>query len=87
MSSHLLDATRCALMVLLADLEVGKSQEAFVELCRCVVAFSRRFKAARDTIQMIETSVQRLSLRLPPKVVTIFASSESDWSFERDTNG
>lgn len=77
-SRHMLDSLRCALLVLLTDLDNDQSTRAFVELCRYSAALGRRFRAAREMSQMIRMSALQLRVILPLEAASLLSDTDSN---------
>ncbi|GKZ49827.1 hypothetical protein AbraIFM66951_002535, partial [Aspergillus brasiliensis] len=68
---QLLEPTYSCLLVFLGALNEGDSKDAFVELCRFLVAFSKRFALAKEMLRNLENIVQSSKLTLPPEAVAV----------------
>ncbi|KAL4888977.1 hypothetical protein BDV59DRAFT_210620 [Aspergillus ambiguus] len=81
-SGQLLEPTCSSALVLIVALGDDESKDAFVEMCRSLVAFSKRFLIAKDMIQEIESIARRLGIQLPPEAVAVLDHKEqasSQW--------
>lgn len=76
--SHMLEATNTSLLVLLEDLGSDGSRDAFVELFRILVVFSKRLKQARGIVHKIQSIAQQSGIVLPPETAFILHRSESE---------
>ncbi|GKZ37320.1 hypothetical protein AbraIFM66950_008807 [Aspergillus brasiliensis] len=68
---QLLEPTYNCLLVFLGALNEEDLKGAFVELCRFMVAFSKRFVLAEDMLRNVENIVQSSKLTLPPEAVAV----------------
>ncbi|KAB8233349.1 putative C6 transcription factor [Aspergillus alliaceus] len=66
---QMLEPTNASSLILLTVLDDCDDdlKEAFVELCRFLVAFSKRFSLAKDMLADIECTANSLSIKLPPE--------------------
>lgn len=76
--SHMLEAINSSLLVLLEDLDSGGSRDAFVELFRSLVVFSKRLKQVRGMVRRIQSIAQQSGIVLPPDTALILHRSESE---------
>jgi hypothetical protein len=76
--SHVLHPVSSSLFVLLGDLGVAESQEAFVELGRLLSSLSRRIQFGKGIIRNIEHFAQQSNISLPRDAVTIFKSHDPE---------
>lgn len=76
--SHMLEATNSSLLVLLEDLGSDGSRDAFVELFRILVVFSKRLKQARGIVHKIQSVAQQSGIVLPPEIAMNLHRSESE---------
>ncbi|PWY73678.1 C6 transcription factor [Aspergillus heteromorphus CBS 117.55] len=67
---QILEPTNSSLLVLLG-LDDDDSKDAFVELCRFMVAFSKRLALAKEMLRNLEGIVRSARLRLPPEAVAV----------------
>ncbi|OJJ76189.1 hypothetical protein ASPBRDRAFT_192355 [Aspergillus brasiliensis CBS 101740] len=68
---QILEPTNTSLIVFLGALNEDDSKDAFVELCRFLVAFSKRFALAKEMLRNLESIVQSSRLTLPPEAVAV----------------
>lgn len=73
----MLEATNSSLLVLLEDLDSDGSRDAFVELFRILVVFSKRLKQARGMVRKIQSIAQQSGIVLPPETALHRSESES----------
>lgn len=66
---QMLEPTNASSLILLTVLDDCDDdlKEAFVELCRFLVAFSKRFPQAKDMLADIDCTANSLSIKLPPE--------------------
>lgn len=74
----MLEATNSSLLVLLEDLGSDGSRDAFVELFRILVVFSKRLKQARGIVHKIQSVAQQSGIVLPPETAMNLHRSESE---------
>lgn len=74
MPSHMLEAAATSLLVVMSDLTNEESRNAFFELCRIVLVFSKRLKQAKRVIPSILSIAQQSEIILPPEAVLILES-------------
>lgn len=67
----MLDAVHIALLALLSELGDDEPNQAFVELCRFLVALRQRLQLADKIIQMIEQTANESAIELPREAVAI----------------
>ena len=75
-----LDPTNSGAISLLTDLDVDESKEAFVELCRFLVAFSKRCLPAKAMLKNIELTALRKNATLPPDALAVMDHRELESS-------
>lgn len=75
-----LDPTNSSAISLLTDLDVDKSKEAFVELCRFLVAFSKRYLPAKAMLKNIEAIAQRKIVSFPSDALAVMDHRELESS-------
>ncbi|OOF99753.1 hypothetical protein ASPCADRAFT_203549 [Aspergillus carbonarius ITEM 5010] len=68
---QILEPTNSSLLVLLGALNEEDSKDAFVELCRFLVAFSKRLALAKEMLRNLENIVQSSKLTLPPEAIAV----------------
>ncbi|KAK1148658.1 hypothetical protein N8T08_008543 [Aspergillus melleus] len=67
-------------LALLAALEDEELKESFIELCRFLVAFSKRFSQAQAMIHMIEKTARHMNIALPPEAIAVLDHKELETS-------
>ena len=67
----MLGPTNQSALVLLIALEDEELKESFIELCRFLVAFSKRFSQAQVMIENIEKRAEQLRIPLPPEAIAV----------------
>ncbi|PLN79707.1 fungal-specific transcription factor domain-domain-containing protein [Aspergillus taichungensis] len=75
-----LDPMNSSAISLLTDLDVDKSKEAFVELCRFLVTFSKRCLPAKAMLKNIELIAQRKNASFPPDALAVMDHRELESS-------
>ncbi|KAE8135003.1 hypothetical protein BDV38DRAFT_273207 [Aspergillus pseudotamarii] len=72
--SQMLEPANASTRILLTALDNCEYdfKEEFVELCRFLVAFSKRFPLARDMLANIEFTAESMGIKLPPEAGTVF---------------
>lgn len=75
--SHMLEAASTSLLVVMGDLTNEESRNAFMELCRIVIIFSKRLKQAKCVIPRVMSIAQQSGISLPPEAILILEGSES----------
>ncbi|KAL5364009.1 hypothetical protein BJX96DRAFT_127952 [Aspergillus floccosus] len=81
-SGQVLEPTCSSASVLMAALGDDEIEGAFVEVCRCLVAFSKRFSTAKAMVHEIEFTARRSGIHLPPEAVAVLDHRElasSQW--------
>ncbi|PLB48051.1 C6 transcription factor [Aspergillus steynii IBT 23096] len=68
---QMLGPTNQSALVLLIALEDEELKESFIELCRFLVAFSKRFSQAQVMIHNIEKRAEQLRIPLPPEAIAV----------------
>ncbi|KAI9038443.1 putative C6 transcription factor [Aspergillus affinis] len=76
----MLGPTNRGALALLAALEDEELKESFIELCRFLVAFSKRFSQAQAMIHMIEKRARQMKIALPPEAVAVLDHKELETS-------
>lgn len=71
---HILEPANASTLILLAALDDCKDnlKEEFIEVCRFLVAFSKRFSLARDMLANIESTAESKGIKLPPEAGAVF---------------
>ncbi|KAE8365885.1 hypothetical protein BDV27DRAFT_144045 [Aspergillus caelatus] len=71
---QMLEPANASTLILLTALDNCEYdfKEEFVELCRFLVAFSKRFSLARDMLANIESTAESMGIKLPPEAGTVF---------------
>ena len=71
---QMLAPANASTLILLAALDNCEYdfKEEFVELCRFLVAFSKRFSLARDMLANIESTAESMGIKLPPEAGKVF---------------
>ncbi|EHA22972.1 hypothetical protein ASPNIDRAFT_37001 [Aspergillus niger ATCC 1015] len=77
---QILEPTHSSLLVFLGALNEDDSKDAFVELCRFLVAFSKRFALAKEMLRNLEDIVHSSRLTLPPEAVAVLDHRGQDTS-------
>lgn len=75
-----LDPANSSAISLLMDLDADKSKEAFVELCRFLVAFSKRYLPAKAMLNSIESIAQRRNVSFPSDALAVMDHRELESS-------
>ncbi|GAB1209841.1 hypothetical protein APSETT445_008629 [Aspergillus pseudonomiae] len=70
---QMLEPANASSLILLTALDECEDdfKEEFVELCRFLVAFSKRFSLARDMLANIESTAKSMGIKLPPEAGTV----------------
>ncbi|GKZ75239.1 hypothetical protein AnigIFM50267_003530, partial [Aspergillus niger] len=68
---QLLEPTYSCLLVFLGALNEDDLKDEFVEMCRLLVAFSKRVALAKDMLRNLENIVQSSKLTIPPEAVAV----------------
>ncbi|KAB8268496.1 hypothetical protein BDV30DRAFT_245694 [Aspergillus minisclerotigenes] len=71
---QMLEPANASTLILLAALDECEDnlKEEFIELCRFLVAFSKRFSLARDMLANIESTAESKGIKLPPEAGAVF---------------
>ncbi|GES58297.1 C6 transcription factor [Aspergillus terreus] len=81
-SGQVLEPICSSASVLMGALGDDGIEGPFVEVCRCLVAFSKRFPVGKAMIHEIESMARRSGIRLPPEAVAVLDHRElasSQW--------
>lgn len=70
-SGQMLGATNSSALILLAILSQDETIDAFVEVCRTLVAFSRRLRRAKSMLDNIESVARRSGINLPSEAIAV----------------
>ena len=76
----MLGPTNRSALALLAALADEELKESFIELCRFLVAFSKRFSQAQAMIHMIEKTARQMNIALPPEAIAVLDHKELETS-------
>ncbi|PYH99633.1 C6 transcription factor [Aspergillus ellipticus CBS 707.79] len=68
---QILEPANSSLLVFLGTLDDDDSKDAFVELCRFMAAFSKRFALAKEMLRNLEGIVRSSRIRLPAEAVAV----------------
>lgn len=71
---QMLEPANASTLILLAALDDCKDnlKEEFIEVCRFLVAFSKRFSLARDMLANIESTAESKGIKLSPEAGAVF---------------
>ncbi|KAF9885695.1 hypothetical protein FE257_012677 [Aspergillus nanangensis] len=81
-SGLMLEPTNISALILVTALDHDETKNAFVEVCRSLVAFSKRLPEVKDMIRNVESTARLSGINLPPDAVAVLGHKElksSQW--------